>query len=105
MTIMKRKVAFVPMGRIFTVFIFLLLITGKVFAQQIAPHDMEKLRIMEDSLVVSADSMYEAFIPDLRIGLSEHFVKQLVRALKIPNSWAYPFDSLRKMINIIYADD
>lgn len=105
MTIMKRKVAFVPVGKIFTVFIFTLLVSSRVSAQNISPRDMEKLRIMEDSLVVSADSMYEAFIPDLRVGLSERFVKQLVRALKIPDSWAYHFDSLRKLVNIIYADD
>lgn len=71
----------------------------------ITPQNMEKFRIMEDSLLVSADSMFNSYIPDVRIGLSERFVKQLVRALKIPGSWAYPFDSLGKMINIIYADD
>ena len=71
----------------------------------IGPQDMERFRKMEDSLVVSADSMYEAFIPDARIGYSERFVKQLIRALKIPNSYLYPFDSLGRMINIIYADD
>jgi len=82
-----------------------LCMNGRAFSQQISPHDMENLRIMEDSLVASADSMYEAYIPDLRVGLSEHFARQLVRTLKIPNSWAYPFDSLKKMVNIIYADD
>ncbi len=80
---------------------------GGVGQQAIAitPQDMEKLHKMEDSLVVSADSMYEAFIPDARIAYSERFVRQLVRALRIPNSYLYPFDSLGHMISILYADD
>ena len=82
-----------------------LLCGGRVFSQNIAPQDMEKFQIMEDSMVVTADSMYEAFIPDLRIGYSERFARQLVRALKIPGSWYYPFDKLKGKINIIAADD
>jgi hypothetical protein len=71
----------------------------------IPPRDLEKFRKMEDSLVVTADSMYEAFLPDTRVGYSERFVRQLVRALKIPNSYLYPFDTLGKVVNIIYSDD
>ena len=56
-------------------------------------------------MVVSADSMFDAFIPDERVTYSEHFAKQLVRALKIPNSYLYPFDKIKDKINIIYADD
>lgn len=66
---------------------------------------MERFRIMEDSLVVTADSMFNAFIPDTRIDYSERFVHQLVRSLKIPNSYYYPFDSLGKVINLLYSDD
>ncbi len=74
-------------------------------AQSISPRELVNLRKMEDSLIVSADSMFSAFIPDMRIAYSERFARQLVHALKIPNSYRYPFDTLRKMINIVYADD
>lgn len=74
-------------------------------AQTISPHDLERLHKMEDSLVITADSMFDAFIPDMRIGYSERFVRQLVRALKITDSYLYPFDTLGKVINIINADD
>jgi hypothetical protein len=87
------------------VVVFVFFIDTRSYSQEISPVNLEKLHKMEDSLVASADSMYEAFIPDTRIELSEKFVRQLVRALKIPNSYYYPFDSLGKMINIIYADD
>lgn len=83
----------------------MLIASTRVFSQGIAPQDLEKFHIMEDSLLVTADSMYEAFLPDTHIGYSERFVRQLVHALKIPNSWQYPFDKLREKINIIAADD
>jgi len=83
----------------------ILFLGGGAMAQNISPQNMDYLKIMEDSLVVTADSMYEAFIPDMRIDYSERFVRQLVRTLKIPGSYYYPFDSLSKMINIIHADD
>ena len=94
----KKKIFFMAL-------MLLLMAGGRAFSQTISPQDMEKLRIMEDSLLVTSDSMYEAFIPDLRIGYSERFVRQLIHALKIPDSYLYPFDSLRHAINIISADD
>lgn len=71
----------------------------------ISPREMEALHKMEDSLVVLADSMFKAFIPDTRTGYSQRFARQLVRALKIPNSYLYPFDTLRKVLNVIAPDD
>ncbi len=65
----------------------------------------DKLSRMEDSLLVVADSMYHAYIPDFRINYTEKFVKQLVQALKQPNSWSYEFPKLKEVINIIYPDD
>jgi hypothetical protein len=74
-------------------------------AQSISPEDMDKLHIMEDSMTTTADSMYEAFIPDTHIFYSDRLIRQLVRTLKIPNSYSYPFDKLGKYINIIAPDD
>ncbi len=102
---MMKQIIASPACRGFMILTFMLVMGLKSSAQNIAPQNMEKLQIMEDSLVATADSMYEAFIPDTRIGFSERFVKQLVRTLKIPNSYYYPFDTLKKVINIIYADD
>jgi len=103
--VMKRMIASTAC-RVFIMVAFALLPGYKMFSQNaIAPQNMEKLRIMEDSLVATADSMYESFIPDTHIFFSERFAKQLVRALKIPNSYYYPFDTLKKIINIIYSDD
>lgn len=60
---------------------------------------------LEDSLVTSADSMYSAFLPDTRIKYSERFARQLVQALKIPDSWNYKFEKLNTKINILYPED
>ena len=46
------------------VFVFALLACPKSYSQGISPQDMEKFHIMEDSLVVTSDSMYDAFIHD-----------------------------------------
>ena len=95
---MKNKAFFMAV-------IFVIATSGRVFSQTLAPQDFEKLSIMEDSLIATSDSMFDCFLPDLRVGYSERFVKQLVHALKIPNSWLYPFDSLSTIINIIKPDD
>ncbi len=73
---------------------------GKADAQ-----DFKNIAAIEDSLLVTADSMYNAFIPDMRTVHTEQFVRQLVRALKEPNSYSYPFTKLQEKINIIYPDD
>ena len=65
----------------------------------------QQLALMEDSLVTTADSMYNAFLPDERTIYNEQFVKQLVRALKIKRSYEYPFTRLQQKINIISPDD
>ncbi len=78
---------------------------GRVLSQEISPQNMERLQIMEDSLMVTSDSMFHSFLPDVHIGYSERFVRQLVRALKIPNSYYYPFEKLKQQINIIAPDD
>lgn len=83
-------------------FILPLLGNSKVKAQA---SDMDELARMEDTLSLMADSMYTAFIPDMRPAYCEQFVRKLVKALKIPNSYNYPFDRLKGKINIIYPED
>ena len=85
----------------------LFLATGKVTAQgnQISQEGMDIMRAMEDSLKVTADSMYNSYIPDFRTGYCQTFIRQLIKALKVPNSYLYPFDSIKHVINIISPDD
>jgi hypothetical protein len=64
-----------------------------------------QLRVMEDSLMLSADSMFHTPIPDFRTEYCQHFIRQLIRTLKMPGSYNYHFDSLRKLINIIGPED
>lgn len=70
-----------------------------------AQEGFEKMQQIEDSMLITADSMYHAFIPDERGIYVERFVKQLVSALKQPNSWSYKFPKLKEVINIMYPED
>ncbi|MBA3827494.1 MAG: hypothetical protein H0X33_01015 [Taibaiella sp.] len=72
---------------------------------QLSPEGRDVMHAMEDSLVLTADSMYHAFIPDERQEYSQRFIKQLVKALKTPFSYTYSFDKLKDVINIIGPDD
>lgn len=86
-------------------FLLCLSIVADVRAQAGKSDDIVLLRKMEDSLVQSADSMFYTSIPDFRTKYCEDFVKQLIRTLKIKGSFNYPFDSLKKTINIILPED
>lgn len=68
------------------------------FQSATAQSSLQQLKAIEDSLVVTVDSMYGAFIPDERAIYNEQFVKQLVRALKIKGSYEYPFTQLQTKI-------
>jgi hypothetical protein len=81
-------------------------VAGEMKAQtNLSAAQAASMRKIEDSLVVMVDSMYNAFIPDTRIDYCQKFTKQLVRALKTPNSFSYNFDTLGKRIGIITTDD
>lgn len=73
----------------------------------ISAEERQKLQQVEDSLVITADSMYSELplIPEERNELLKTFVRQLKTALQVNNSWQYGFDSLATRINIIYPDD
>lgn len=86
-------------------FVFIFLGTASLQAQNIPEEQLQLLKRTEDSLVLMSDSMMNAMIPDTREGYCERFVRQLVRALKNPNSFSYPFEKLNTKINIIYSGD
>jgi hypothetical protein len=91
--------------------VFLFFMPGFIpvsYAQQggnIAQEDMAQLKQLEDSLIVMADSMLGAPLPDDRIDYCIRFVKFLKTAMEIPGSYQYPFASLGTKIHIIVPDD
>jgi len=66
--------------------------------------DRKLLLKKEDSLKVFADSMINAEIDGKRFRSDSFFTKIFVRALKIPHSFYYPFDSL-ETVSIQYPED
>ncbi|XZF15746.1 hypothetical protein ACTHGU_06390 [Chitinophagaceae bacterium MMS25-I14] len=72
---------------------------------QISKNDLQLLKGLEHDLVLATDSMYKAPIPDMRADYCVQFTKLLVKALKVPNSFYYPFSELNEKINIVYPDD
>jgi hypothetical protein len=64
-----------------------------------------QLSNIEDSLLVMADSMMNAPVPDFRIDYCVRFTKFLRNALEMPNSFNYPFTRLATKIHIIYSED
>jgi hypothetical protein len=64
-----------------------------------------KMKLYEDSLVYFIDSVYYTSNYDNRVAGNYAFMKLMKGMLKQPNSFAYPFDSLDKKINIIIPKD
>ncbi len=86
--------------------VFFALMAAPSFAQkEIDKEGMAELAKLEDSLVVLADSMYTAPIPDYRIDYCVRFTKVLRKALDIPNSFYYPFARLEQKVHILYPED
>jgi hypothetical protein len=82
------------------------LFSTRSFSQiAIGAAELSQIKNIEDTLLVYADSMYSAPIPEYRTGYCETMVRHLVRALRIPGSYAYGFDKLKEKINIIGPDD
>ena len=73
-------------------------------AQQIAKADAKLLRIKEDSLKTFSVKLIQGINASDRFAADSIFTKTLVRALKIPHSFYYPFDSLQT-ISKLYAPD
>lgn len=79
------------------------LAAGRLAAQDISNSDMKVLEQKEDSLKNwSANMVFSEEAAD-RFRADSHFVKTLVRALRVKNSFFYPFDSLN--ISRLYSPD
>jgi hypothetical protein len=79
-------------------------IVSDVSGQALSAADRKQLVKKEDSLRLFADSMINAESPAVRFRSDSNFVRGLVRALRVKNSFNYPFDSLRT-ISRLYSPD
>jgi len=91
------------MNRTIAVIFFFFLLAGNVtFGQNSVK--TPNLLSREDSLQRFADSMINGIDPAIRFRADSNFVRGLVRSLKTPYSFYYPFDSLQT-ISRLYAPD
>lgn len=74
------------------------------FSQKIAPSDFKLLRKKEDSLKNLAVTIIQGRTSSERFDADSEFTKIFVRALKIKNSFYYPFDSLITISQLCPAD-
>lgn len=72
-------------------------------AQHIKPADLEKLRAMDDSLGKYGATILDA-PPVSRLTADSMFTRILVRALRVPNSFYFGFDSMQTA-PVVYPDD
>jgi hypothetical protein len=73
-------------------------------AQSLTSAQIHDFAVREDSMKVFADSIVNATSATNRFVADSQFVRRLVRALKQPGSFAYPFDSL-ETISRLYSPD
>lgn len=91
----------------YTVLSFVLLswCTPAHAGKTLGKEEITELTRLEDSLVVLADSMSNAVLPDDRIDFCVQFTKHLRTVLEMPGSVSFPFKKLETKIHIIYPED
>ncbi len=104
MIIMLKETCF-PLNKllVFGLVLVLALPLG-VAAQKLSATEKKAFEKREDSLRVFSDKMVYADNPAERLRSDSHFVKMLVRTLKLNNSFFYGFDSLQT-VSRLYAPD
>ena len=73
-------------------------------AQHITAADEQELQTKEDSLQIYSSQMLDADFPQQKFAADSIFTRMFVKALKLHNSFFYPFDSLQT-ISKLYAPD
>ena len=81
------------MNKIFSLLLALIL-SNTIYGQKISLANEKKLRNIEDSLKGTALQIIQGRTSADRFVADSQFTKMFVRALKISNSFHYPFDSL-----------
>jgi hypothetical protein len=84
--------------------IFCCLISLCCIAQHITAADEQELQTKEDSLQIYSSQMLDADFPQQKFAADSIFTRMFVKALKLHNSFFYPFDSLQT-ISKLYAPD
>lgn len=82
------------MNNLLIIFLYFLFFTNTISAQKIALHDLKILQKKEDSLKILSLKIIQGRTAAERFVADSEFTKIFVRALKIKNSFHYPFDSL-----------
>ncbi|MDP4251757.1 MAG: hypothetical protein Q8918_16780 [Bacteroidota bacterium] len=77
---------------------------GSASAQRLSASGKAVFNLHQDSLMRYADEIVNAREPNQRFRADSFFIRLLVRTLKRPNSFYYPFDSLQS-ISKLYAPD
>ncbi len=85
-------------------FLLMLACCTLLSAQKIGKSDKKQLQALEDSAKIFGNDMLEKAEWEERFLANDKFTKTLAKALKIPNSFWYPFDSLQT-ISKLYAPD
>lgn len=91
------------MSKIFLSFLSCILFTA-AFAQHISSSDLTILEQKEDTLKLYSDKIITGQSVSIRFNNDSLFTRAFVKALKTPNSFYYPFDSLQT-ISKLYAPD
>ncbi len=84
--------------------VLLLILSVENSSAQVNDFNHEKLKLYEDSLHKLTDTILDGSTQYARQTSSYAFIKILVRALKMPDSFTYPFDSLKR-ISILTPPD
>jgi len=94
------------MKRSFITGLFIIALPLFTFAQQHSDEssNRKQLIVLQDSLARLGDKFINGEVDVNRIAANVNFIKTLVTALKIPNSFLFPFDSL-KTISILNSPD
>ncbi|RDC57990.1 hypothetical protein DU508_03315 [Pedobacter chinensis] len=69
-----------------------------------AQQNIQKLEIFQDTLIKISNAAHAEAFDESKLSINGRFVKTLVDALKTPNSFNYPFDSL-KNVSVIKSPD
>jgi hypothetical protein len=94
------------MNRIFRLILpaSLLIATLHSGAQKIAPADLKRLVAMDDSLGEYGGKILDEVLPANRLKADSMFTRILVRALRVPNSYYFSFDSMQTA-PVVYPED
>jgi len=85
-------------------FVILFLLTGNISFAQLSSSERKGLRKKEDSLKAFSLAIIQGRAAEDRFNADSQFTKMLVRALKIKNSFYYPFDSLITVSRLVPED-